>query len=551
MFKLIKRIIGLIALIIFLTPIIMMVVMYKDYTAPVADFETHPTLSFTDIAANKLDTFLADDQAESFDFTLSKAEANAALKSIYAAENADFGKTDVSIPEANRKYAIPFGSNGGFKGASMTFDETGLTIEAGVEAGFSGIYYKTTVLIDLDIVIEQVTVDDAVQTQYKLVIKNISFGNMPILWMYDIANFGFSLFSETDLNGFIKSTVEGFGNYDLNTKSIWLNTNDIINLVSDESDPNRAMFEALLGFIDEENLLTSGFGDNQGGISIGLGQMRSTETQYVTSSQIDNETDLQEMFTGQLTSLFISSLGSGSTLNYDMHEDSFNQLLEYYVGDSMNITETFEFGLNIYEISTKPIFARFVSGQVHFTIIMTLNKQGDNINVFQTDFTLKAVPSVSADKQDLVFTIDTIDIGDDTTVSNEKVTTILALVGDSEMIVGNQIILEDFMGEFTAEGVSVNDVLVNGVYLRFVLEPNGANAQILSDLQDAIDDALDIILLNPDYQEVLDAYNTLSGGDTSGMLDAINELTPEQQAALYDSLFSTLGSVDGLEGLIP
>ncbi len=551
MFKLIKRIIGIIALIVFLTPIIIMVIMYKDYTAPVADFEAHPTLSFTDIAANKLDVFLSNDTAESFDFTLSKSEANAALKSLYASTNPNFGKTDTNIPESERKYAIGFGSNGGFKGASVTFDDTGLTIEAGVEAGFSNIYYKTTIFIDLDVVIEQVTVDNEVQTQYKLVIKNISFGNMPILWMYDIANWGFSLFSETDLNGFIKSTVEGFGNYDLNTKSIWLNTNDLINLVSDENDPNRAMFEALLGFIDEEALLTSGFGEDLGGISIGLGQMRSTKTEYVTSNSIDDETELQQMFTGQLTSLFISSLGSGSTLNYDMHEDSFNQLLDYYVGDSMNITENFEFGTNIYEISTKPIFARFVNGQVHFTIIMTLNKQGDLVNVFQTDFTLKAVPSVSADKKDLVFTIDTIDIGDETTVSNEKVTTILALIGENEMIVGNQIILKDFMGEFTAEGVTVNDVFVSGIYLRFELEPGAGMLQVLTDLQAAIDNALDIALLNPVYSDVLDAYENLEPGDTTAMLDAINGLTLDQQAALYDSLLTALGGVSGLDGLLP
>ena len=46
---------------------------------------------------------------------------------MYAAENPDFGKTDTSIEASLRKYAIPFGSNnGGFKGVTVQFKETGL-----------------------------------------------------------------------------------------------------------------------------------------------------------------------------------------------------------------------------------------------------------------------------------------------------------------------------------------------------------------------------------------------------------------------------------------
>ena len=537
MFKWIKRIIKIVLLLIVLTPIIMLIVMYKGYTAPIEDFETQPNLSFNDIASNKLDTFLADDEAESFNFVVTSSQANAAMKSLYAQNNPDFGTSDTNIDEDVRKYAIAFGQkNGGLKGVTVAFDESGLTLEAGIDAGFSGIYYQTTLFLDLDIEIEAVDVNGIQQTQYKLVIKNIKFGNLPILWMYDAADWIVGRFNDDGLSGLIENVVSDFGNYDLKTKSIWVNSEDLINLISSPTDPNRAMIEALLGFIDEESLLISGFAEDEGGIGIQLGKMRSSKVQYQTSNQIDDETELDQLFENQLNSLLLSSLGGGSSLNFDMHEDSFNQLIEYYIGDGMDMTQTFMFDEHEYTLETQPLFAQFVDNKVHFTIIMKLYKTTNPANFFQTDFTLVTLPSISSDKKDLIFTVDVIHIGDDTTVSNDKVLTILELVGENEIIVGNQIILKDFMGNFANQSVNVDNVFVVGKYIRFVLTPTGLAAQALQDLQNAIDDALDQIFADPEFAS-LAAHQD----DPAALLDALNELSPEEQAAFYEALSDELG----------
>ncbi|OED27991.1 hypothetical protein [Acholeplasma laidlawii] len=181
---------------------------------------------------------------------------------------------------------------------------------------------------------------------------------------------------------------------------------------------------------------------------------------------------------------------------------------------------------------------------------MKLYNQTDPSKVFQTDFTLVSIPSISDDKQDLVFTIDVIHIGDDTTVTNNKVATILNLVGENEMIVGNQIILKDFMGNFAGQSTTVDSVAVSGKYLRFVVTPTGANAAILAELQDAIDAALTTILLNPDYAALEDVY-TNDPTDTEGLLDALNTLTPQEQQAFYNSLYLTLGTSVDVDSLLP
>jgi hypothetical protein len=550
MFKLIKRIIKLTILFIILAPFIMLAIMYKGYSAPVEDFEDYQGLSFTDIASYKLDQFLADDEAESFDFVLTSSEANAALKSIYASNNPDFGKTDETIDSSLRKYAIPFAENGGFKGVTVKFNETGLTVEAGIEAGFANIYYQTTLFLDLDIEIVQVEIDNVMQTQYKLVIKNIQFGNFPILWMYDVADWVVSQFTEDGINGLISDAVSGFGNYDLRTKSIWVNSNDLINLISSEGDPNREMIEALLGFVDEEELLVSGFGENVGGIGIALGKMRSSKLQYQTLNHITSQAELDNMFQNQLSSLLLSSLSGGAALNFDMHEESFNQLIEFFVGDGMDMTQTFMLDTHEYTLETLPLYAKFIDNKVHFTIIMNLYKTSEPADIFKTDFTLVATPSISDDKQDLVFTVDLIHIGDDTTVSNDKVRSILSLVGDNEMIQGDQIILKDFMTNFSNAATTVDSVTVVGMYIRFVVSPTAANQQAFSDLQDAIDSALQTVLLNPDFATLQDVYNN-DPEDTQGLLDALNELTPAQQAAFYASLNSALATEVDLDALLP
>src|SRR5690606_16699534 len=134
----------------------------------------------------------------------------------------------------------------------------------------------------------------------------------------------------------------------------------------------------------------------------------------------------------------------------------------------------------------------------------------------------------------------------------DRVSAVLALMGDNEMISGNQIILEGFLGEFASQGVEVQDVSVQGQYIRFALLPVGGNAEILAALQEAITDALADVLSNPEFADVEDAFNEFLNdpeADPQAVIDAINELPLEDQEALFEALFDALEDVDDLEDL--
>src|SRR5690606_17654428 len=146
----------------------------------------------------------------------------------------------------------------------------------------------------------------------------------------------------------------------------------------------------------------------------------------------------------------------------------------YYIGDAMNITEDIEFGTKTYVLQTQPLFARFINNKLHLTIIMSLT--GDT-GVFKTDFTLIATPSVSENGEDLVFTINSVNIGEDLELAGtpEKVSTILGLIpsgdGSAYSVDGDKLILNEFLKDVQGNGVTVESISITGSYLRFVLTP--------------------------------------------------------------------------------
>src|SRR5690606_32451824 len=275
------------------------------------------------------DKFLSG-ETNSIDFTLTNAEVNSALKDLYATSNPLFGSSDPNVSETDKKYAYKLGDYGGFKGVTVNFINDGLTVEAGVEAGFSGIYYKTTIFLELKLKTEQVMYNDLTQSKYSLEIKNMSLGNLPVLWMYDLSNWVYGLVFKEDLNTTIKNLVSGFGNYDLNTKTIWIYSEDIIKLLG-EDNQNKVLLETLFGFIDEAQLIDFELGSNQGGLSFKLNELKSTKNQYTILNSIQNDQDLKNLFTGQLSSVLLSALVPGSKLNFMLHELSLNELIDYYL----------------------------------------------------------------------------------------------------------------------------------------------------------------------------------------------------------------------------
>lgn len=551
--KLIFRLIKLVLLLITLSPFILLAIMYKGYDLPVADFEVEEQLSFTDIAVRRLDVFLSDPSKETFDFTFDKATANVAIKDLYAANNPSFMSDDESLPYGDRLYAIRLGDFGGFKGANVNFFDDGLEIIAGGQVGWNNIFYKTTLKIKLGLEMDAVeTLDGSLETQIKLVVEDVSIGNLPIFWFYDGANWIVQQILGKSINDLIQTSVQGFGNFDLDTRTVIVTSKDLLKLLGDTGNEN-PMLEAVFAMVDELGLLSSTFNETEGGISIELGKLRSTDAGYQLSHQLQHDNDVQELFTGQLSSLLVSSLVTTDTLTYNMHEMAFNQLLDYYVKDSMNITQDIELGDTKYVIETKPLFARFVGNEVHFNIILTLRKENDTLNVFKTSFILKTTPSIN--EGDLIFTINGLGIGDNETVSTDTIEKVLVLIGENEMIVGNQIILKDFLNEFAAQGVEVESLTVNGKYLKFELKPTGTNADILAELQGAIQDALNDVLTDPAYEDVLGAYEDFLADpvntDPAAIVDAINNLDPAVQAELFDQLMGHLDSIPNLGDLIP
>lgn len=544
LFKWIFRIIDILVLIMTILPIIGLIFMYKDYQPPYDDFESYDELSFNDILNDRLDKFLSG-ETNSIDFTLTNAEVNSALKDLYATSNPLFGSSDPNVSETDKKYAYKLGDYGGFKGVTVYFINDGLTVEAGVEAGFSGIYYKTTIFLELKLKTEQVMYNDLTQSKYSLEIKNMSLGNLPVLWMYDLSNWVYGLVFKEDLNTTIKNLVSGFGNYDLNTKTIWIYSEDIIKLLG-EDNQNKVLLETLFGFIDEAQLIDFELGSNQGGLSFKLNELKSTKSQYTILNSIQNDQDLKNLFTGQLSSVLLSALVPGSKLNFMMHELSLNELIDYYLRDSMIIEQELKIGDVTYKLKAQPIFAELNDDKVYLTIILNFYNEAEPTNIFKTHFTLETTPSIR--NNDLVFTVLNILVGDSKSLGTNRIESVLNLLGETDYIESNEIVIKDFLEEFTTQHVTVESVEVENKYLVFEITPDQETTSLLQDLQNEIQNALEDVFTNPQYSNLESTYQDFINNQATlnDLIDTMNDLSPNVQQQLFEDLQNLLGDYSDL-----
>lgn len=550
--KLLRKLIKILIILVLTSPIwfpiTVLVFAYKSYEPPLETYESvSMPPSFTDIAENSLNAFLSsdpDEQTEKIDFVMSQDEGNLAIYSMFLEQNPHYLSDDETIDEAERNYAIGFEGNGGVKGATILFNEGGLSLEVGADARIGGFFtYKTTIFMNFGI--------EAQDGVYTLKLRNISVGNMPFLWMYDVANWAFGFGFDGGLNTLINDSIP-FGTFDGSTRTIAITSQDIVDLIAPEGNENRSMITALLGFIEEEELLEFTFGDNHGGLSLDLRKMTSTDEGYALNYRLENDDDVSQMFENQLSSLLISSLfNPDGGLSFDMHEHAFNQLMDYYVGETMSIEQQLQVGSSTYTLATQPLFSRFRNNRVELTVILTLQNDA-TLDTFQTHFTLITTPSIR--QQDLVFTVDAVQIGDSLSVSNDNIRLIMDLIGENSIVNGNDIVVEDFLNEIVAQGFSIDAVVVRNTYIRFSVTPTTASQiEAINDLQNALGGALGNVLTNPAYEDVSAAYDDYLNNDGSAqdVLDAINGLDPDDQHTFFNNLSDTLEDDVDLSLLLP
>lgn len=537
--KFIFKVIILPILVVLAIPATFLALMYKSVDIPVDEFSTTGPTNLTEMVTTELDAFLTNTNSNStIGIGLEQAEANTMVKNmIFLEMNPDYlsgsGGDDDQYVQKTEYY--------GLQGAWVRFDDDMVDIEAGAHIFVAGITYKTRLLLRFRL---DVSTDEVVLTLDKLTI-----GNLGLAWAFPVADWLVSTITQQDISAMINGYLGGLATFDVGSKSM---TMDIQSLVDEQiTDPQQsALVNSLMAFLDANDMLDVGFTEGEFSASLALGKAYDDTTPYVVADPILDDTELASILEAKASSLLVSLLSTDTSPFISFGEVTLNRMMEYMMRDSFAGAEylfkTEEPLFEHYEMKAGIPYLSMASDELTVNIPLELYDLDEPTHKFMT--IIKIAASTSINGSDLVIGLNSLSAGE-VTIGQEHIANILTLLGDNDLIQDGQIVIEDFDQQLQQAGMALEDVAVVGDRLRLYVGLDDANA--LSEIQDAVTTVLDAI--GPEYGDLDDNVDDLLGAisdpeatpeeieaATQAVIDSLDELTDEEQAALFEELATDL-----------
>ena len=224
-------------LMILLIPMIVFIWMYQPL-----DFYYEDTslegISFNDILSDGFERFSQSENEERrLTFSMHEDNVNYYILSVLNETNLDL--------ESENKYFIE-DEFYGYAGSWLSFQEDDIEIISKIDVFITPtMTYETSLRITFDLLFDG--------DQIILDINNMYIGNLPILWMFDVAAFGLSLFG-IELEDEISTIFNQFGTYQHESKILTISVSELINVSMTETQTVQSVL-ALLKGIQNNHLL--------------------------------------------------------------------------------------------------------------------------------------------------------------------------------------------------------------------------------------------------------------------------------------------------------
>ncbi len=545
LFKTLMMLILTLVILIILTPIIMLAVMY-DYKGFKVVADDYEATNVESVVSTGLDEFLI--EQNSFDILLSTDQLNGVVVSTLQQQNPNYLNDQVSEDES--KYAISE-SMFGYKGSKATISDDHISLLSGADLNLGFMTYRTTITIKL----KALNTEKGISLQ----LAKLDIGSLPILPIYGFARWVGNI-AGYDLNEIIESAVP-IGVFDAETMTFDLAVSDLESVLVGNNEQD-VLMKALFSFAqqtfgpNDEKLFGIHVKTSQNeaikgelGVNLNLGLLKTNESFNDYAFTRLDQSQLTQVFQGQMANLLISSLTSTpGTLDLMVEEKVMNQVLDYYLQDSMVVSESLTFNGKTYTITTSPLVIDVKADQkAHVKLFIELSNGTDT---FTTMFDIVTTPSLR--NKDLVLTIEAAYIGDDVSIDDANIDNILAILGETTLIQGHDIVVENFTDNIANDAVTFSGLSVVENYFIFKLTPSPTLPlyQQIADIQGEIADALNELANDPNFGYINDILtnNTDPAAQQQALLEEIAQLTPTEQQALFDALSQQL-DVD-LSGLL-
>ncbi|MGB1097028.1 MAG: hypothetical protein ACPG2Y_00340 [Acholeplasmataceae bacterium] len=194
-------------------PVIFLIAMYQPMDPYYKDNDQLETLVFNEVISDGFEMYAQVNESElPLSFSINENQVNQYMFDVLKTTNASFDTSRTYVTEETQF---------GYAGSWFLFDDDAIELVSKLDVFvIPNFNYQTSLRIVFDI-----DFDGDIMT---LQIKNIYIGNLPILWMLDVAVFGLNL-AGIDLVEEISDLLNQFGTYQHEEKILSLSVSDVLN----------------------------------------------------------------------------------------------------------------------------------------------------------------------------------------------------------------------------------------------------------------------------------------------------------------------------------
>jgi len=545
--KLLFKLIVLPIIISLIIPVTMLAIMYKDVSIPTADFEQSDAIDLTTMVNDEFDRFLADeDEDAAIHLNFDQKRANGVLLAALRDQNEFYLREDATSDDV-KNYVVKE-EYYGYQGSWIRFADDTIEIETGIHVFVAGFTYKTSILLTFELTMDT--------SEVVLKLDKFNLGNLPLAWSFNTLGWGLKQFGGTDINEILQGQTGEALTFDSDERTLRLDVDKLL-VQSFEEDPETyGMVNALIRFIDDNELLDLSVKDESIGASLKLGRMKDETEPFILAEddKILDDLHMQEILAARASSLVFSTLDTTSTNPYlDLDAFTLNRIFEYMMSDqiaedgSVQRTELME----NYEMIARVPYVTIGEGLVVHIPIEIL-RVDDPSQSFTSIIRINAAPSMNG--KDLRIEIIDLAAGE-VTVEGDDVNEILGMLGDNELIEDGAFVIRDFDEQMNQAGMSIEDVRVANQKLRISVELSDLPYEDIQEIaQEVVENVREVLNSDPDFQEVNDAIDDLLAevadpeGDTTeaidNLLNAFEDLEDVQQQALFSQLEESFEDLD-------
>lgn len=517
MFFLIKLLVKYILIPIFITlliPIIILLFMYQPLDFYYQDKELEQA-SLNEILEDGFNT-LTEGEASSLSFSLHEDEANYYVLNVLSVANENFDLSNTYFI-AEEFY--------GYAGSWFSFSEEGIELISKIDIFLTPtITFETSLRITFELLFDG--------DQIILGIDNIYIGNLPILWMIDVADFGLSLFG-IQLEDEISAILNQFGTYQHESKILTISVSELIDASSSETQTVESIL-ALLKGIQNNNLLRLESKDQMLSVVIDVYILEdTTEIQHLAeeNSLQSYEEVLQNWYTSiSYIELFQETLNSNdqALLQYtvEMQELELNQLLNISLSEMF--PNTIEVGSYMIQMNQP-----YLVIDDALWIEIPIQIYNDNTSpIFTTKIKLEASLFYEDDQGSLTF--NQIYIGK--AVFNQDLLSGLFQLFDGQ-IEDNQLDITPLL-EMLNEEISIQDISIDQDKIKILIQPSTSVDSII----DLVEQTMNELQLLETLPEVIQTQlEVISNAILTNDIVDVNQAF-EDFMLIYDGLDDTIQS---------